>query len=169
MKKIITASFVLLSALIVNAQQTPQPAQKPQSLTVPEFHILKADSASYYTNSDLKKHHETIIMYFSPECDHCKHQTKDILDNMDKFKNVEIVMATYFALHEMKDFYEHYKIADYPNIKMGRDEKYAIPPHYNMHSFPFLALYDKNGKLITTFEGNQKADTLLNAFKRRMD
>jgi thioredoxin-related protein len=153
---------------MVHAQQSPQAAPK-QSPVLPAFHILKVDSASYYTNNDVKKHHETLLMYFSPECDHCKHQTKDMIEAMDKLKNIEIVMATYFPFSEMKEFYNHFQIGNYSNIKLGRDEKYSIPSSYTIHSLPFLALYDKKGNLITTFEGNQKIDTLLNAFKKSND
>ena len=48
---------------------------------------------------------------------------------------------------------------------MGRDEKYMLPPFYRMKSLPYLALYDKKGQFITSFEGNQKVDTILNAFE----
>jgi hypothetical protein len=50
---------------------------------------------------------------------------------------------------------------------IGRDEKFVLPPFYKIRSLPYLALYDKKGKLITTFEGTQKADTILNAFKEK--
>jgi thioredoxin-related protein len=167
MKEILIAAFLLVTSYIDFAQQNPQHPQKQQSPVIPPFHILKVDSSGYYTNTDLKKHHETIIMYFSPECEHCKHQTEDILNDMAKFRNIEIVMATYFPLKEMKEFYDHYEIAKYHNIIMGRDERYSIPSYYILHSFPFLALYDKNGKLITTLEGNQKTATLLDAFNKK--
>jgi thioredoxin-related protein len=166
-KKIFLPSFLLLLIVNVFAQQVPQQPKPQQSPTVPPFHILKVDSASYYTNNDLKKHHETMVMYFSPECDHCKHQTKDLLEEMDKLKNIEIVMATYQPFSEMRDFYKNFHIADYANIKMGRDEKYQITSYYKITSLPFLALYDKKGNLITTFEGNQKIATLLNAFNSK--
>ncbi|MBS1947611.1 MAG: thioredoxin [Bacteroidetes bacterium] len=165
MKKIIIISFALAINLISAAQNLQQP-QKQNSQIIPPIHLLKQDSSGYYTNNDIKKHRETLIMYFSPECDHCKHQTEDIIKDMGKFGNIQIVMATYFPLNEIKEFYRHYKIASYHNIIMGRDEQYSIPPHYNMHSFPFLALYDKKGNLITVFEGNQKTATLLEAFKK---
>ena len=162
--------FVVLMSLgiciVTNAQQSPAQPQRQQSPVVPPFHIMKVDSSSFYTNSDLKKHHETLIMYFSPECDHCKHQTRDLIADMDKLKDVEIVMATYFSFNEMKSFYENFHIAKYSNIKMGRDENYQIPSHYVIHSLPFLALYDKKGKLLATFEGNQKVSTLLEAFNK---
>lgn len=134
---------------------------------VPPFRLLKLDSSSFLTKEDLKKHRRTIIMYFSPECDHCKHQTEDLLASIDKFKDIDIVMATYQPFGEMKEFYEHYRLVDHPNIMIGRDEKFILPPFYKIQNLPFLALYDKKGELVTTFEGNQKIATILNAFSAK--
>jgi thioredoxin-related protein len=172
-KRLAGIILVLINCSFLFAQQAPQTEpQKPpyqRFPTVPPFKLLKVDSATFVTKEDIKKHHLTLIMCFSPECDHCKHQTKDIIAAMDKFKDIEIVMATFQPFAEMKEFYNNFHIADYPNIKMGRDEKYVLPPFYKIQSLPYLALYDKKGNLITTFEGNQKVDTLLNAFKKNTD
>jgi thioredoxin-related protein len=171
MKKLFPALLILLmSNSFLFAQQTTADESKAGYLrfpTIPPFNLLKIDSATYLTKDDIKKHHLTMIMFFSPECDHCKHQTRDILEQADKFKDIEIVMATYQPFSEMRDFYKNFHIADHPNIKMGRDEKFVLPPFYKIKSLPFLALYDKKGNLITTFEGNQKADTILNAFNKK--
>jgi|SRR5580698_1614363 thioredoxin-related protein len=169
MKKLFPA-LLLLSYNFLFAQQQTTVADTATYLsvrTIPRFNLLKVDSATHLTKDDIKKHHLTIMMFFSPECDHCKHQTRDILGAIDKFKEVEIVMATYQPFGEMREFYNNFHIADYPNIKVGRDEKFVLPPFYKMKSLPFLALYDKKGNLITTFEGNQKVDTLLNAFNKK--
>jgi thioredoxin-related protein len=169
MKKLLPA-LLLLSCNFLFAQQTTTNESQAEYLrfpTVPPFNLLKVDSTTYLTKDDLKKHHLTMVMFFSPECDHCKHQTKDILEQADKFKDIEIVMATYQPFNEMRDFYKNYRIADHSNIKMGRDEKFILPVFYKIKSLPFLALYDKKGNLITTFEGNQKVDTILNAFNKK--
>src|ERR1700752_2220082 len=55
--------------------------------TLPPFHLLKLDSTTYLTKEDVKKGHKTIIMYFSPDCEHCKHQTEAILSDFSKFKD----------------------------------------------------------------------------------
>ncbi|HSZ84910.1 MAG TPA: thioredoxin-like domain-containing protein [Puia sp.] len=169
MKKLLPA-LLLLSCNFLFAQQTTTNESQPEYLrfpTVPPFNLLKVDSTTYLTKDDLKKHHLTMVMFFSPECDHCKHQTRDILAEADKFKDIEIVMATYQPFNEMREFYKNFHIADHPNIKVGRDEKFFLPPFYKIKSLPFLALYDKKGNLITTFEGNQKADTILIAFTKK--
>jgi thiol-disulfide isomerase/thioredoxin len=134
--------------------------------TLPPFSLLKVDSSGYFTKDDIKKNRPTLVMYFSPECEHCKHQTEDLLASIDQFKDIEIVMATLQPFNEMKDFYRYYRIADHSNIKMGRDVKAILPGFYKIHNLPYLALYDKKGKLITTFEGNQKIATLINGFNK---
>jgi thioredoxin-related protein len=165
----------LLAAVIISFGYIHLPAQSKDSMppaylrfpVIPPIKLLETDSATYLTKDDIKKNRLTIIMFFSPECDHCKHQTQDILSEIDRFKNIQIIMATYQPFNEMKEFYNYYRIADHPNIKMGRDEKYTLPPFYKMQSLPYLALYDKKGNYITSFQGNQKVNTILNAFKSK--
>ena len=176
MKKIFLAIAILIYSSLLFAQQpTPPPAADQANLqapylrfpTLPPFHLLKLDSSTYLTKEDVKKNHRTIIMYFSPDCDHCKHQTESILADFKKFKDIEIIMATYQPFEELKEFNEHYRMAEHPNIKMGRDEKFFLPPFYKIRNLPYLALYDKKGNLVTTFEGTQKIDTILAAFDKK--
>jgi len=177
MKKPFLAVLALVCCHFLSAQPTVpnQPATDPANAqapfmrfpTIPPFHLLKLDSSTYLTKDDVKKNRRTIIMYFSPDCEHCKHQTEAILGDFSKFRDIEIVMATYQPFEEMKQFDSHYHITGHPNMLIGRDEKFVLPPFYKIRSLPYLALYDKKGKLITTFEGTQKADTILNAFKEK--
>ncbi len=169
MKKLIPVLLSILVGNFIFTQQTlaqTQPIPNPYP-TIPPFSFLKVDSSTFITNSDIRKNHLTIIMIFSPTCEHCQRQTKNIIDSMDKFKDIEIVMGTFQPFSEMKKFYKDYHIADYSNIKMGYDAKFDFPKYYKFSSLPFLALYDKSGKLITTFEGSQKVSTLMNAFAKK--
>ncbi len=192
MKKAFLSILALAFCHILSAQQPPAqqaPAQQPpakQGLanqpatdpanaqapfmrypTLPPFRLLKLDSSTYLTKDDVKKNRRTIVMFFSPDCEHCKHQTEAILADFKKFRDIEIVMATYQPFEELKEFNTHYKIYEHPNIKIGRDEKFFLPPFYKIRNLPYLALYDKKGQLITTFEGTQKVDTIMNAFNEK--
>lgn len=184
MKTAFLIVFAVVNSLFLSAQQSTPPAQAPvqptdQQLnpppppppyitnpTIPPFHLLKTDSASFLTKDDLKKNRRTLIMFFSPDCDHCKHQTKAILDSLDKLGNIQIVMATYQPFGEMKDFYKNFRLSDHPNIMIGRDEKYFLVPFFRIRNLPYLALYDKKGNLITTFEGTQYVVNLAKAFQQ---
>ncbi len=163
MKKIPVLILLLFSLAKLFAQtDTIEPAYK-RFPNIPPFTLTAPDSSSV-TRDNLAKHKKVLIMFFSPDCDHCQHQTEDIIKKMDDFKNIEIVMATYQPFEELVAFYNKYELAKYTNIKIGRDGNYFFPPFYNMKSLPYLALYNKKGELITTYEGNRRPDVILKAF-----
>lgn len=148
------------------AQADTSKAGEKEATSLPAFTLLKVDSTSM-TRMDLPKNKKIMIMFFSPGCDHCKHQTDSILSNIEKLKDVEILMTTYQPFDEMKVFYQEYKLAKYSNVLMARDIKYFFPSFYKFRSLPFLALFNEKGKLITTFEGSTKMAQVVEAFQPR--
>lgn len=158
--------YMFSNGIAQTAANTPEPPYL-KNPTIPPFQLLEVDSAHILTKENIKKNSKVLLIFFSPECEHCKHQMRDILADISKFKDIEIVMATFQPFEQMQTFYNYFRIADHPNILMGRDEKYMLPPFYRMQSLPYLALYDKKGNYISHFEGNQKVDTILNAFQQK--
>ncbi|MEO5593045.1 MAG: thioredoxin [Chitinophagaceae bacterium] len=149
------------------AQKDSMDAPFKKFPTIPPFDLLRTDSSTHLTKADINVKHKTLIMFFSPDCTHCQHQTEDMLAAIDSLKDIQIVMATYQPFEEMVAFNQKYKIEKYSNIKLGRDIKYFFPPFYRMKSLPHLALYNDKGNYITSFEGNQKISTLLEAFESK--
>ena len=134
--------------------------------TPPPFKILMTDSTTWMTKDDLPKKKAVMIMIFNPECEHCKHETEEIIKNIDKFKKIEIVMATPREFSTMKDFYAHYELSRFKNIHVGKDMAFTLPVFYNIRSLPFLAFYDKKGNLIDTFEGSMPIEQVLGKFNQ---
>lgn len=168
MMKLFSLLVFFAIALNVNAQTNttePQPAYL-RFPTVPPLKILKVDSATYFTKDDLSKKKPTIVMVFNPGCEHCKHETEEILKNIDDFKTVQIVMTTPQSFHEMKEFYAQYKLNKYPNIIVGRDEHFTLPSFYMIHSLPFLAFYNKKQDLISVHEGSMTVPKILEELKK---
>ncbi len=163
-KQLFFYTLFLVIANGVYAQSDSGKAPYLRFPTIPLFTLIKTDS-SKLTRDDLSKNKRTMIMYFSPDCDHCKHQTDSMLASINKFGDVQILMATYQPFEQMKSFYKDYKIAGYSNIKMGRDTQFFFPPFFKILNLPFMALYNEKGKLITTFEGTTPINKLLEAFR----
>lgn len=165
MKNRLLLILLAFTVKMASAQTLPpdSPAYK-RFPTVPPFTILQIDSTNL-TKEQLK-HQPTIIMYFSPDCDHCKHQWADMEKRMNDLKKYQIVMVTHQPFDTMVAFYKDHKLEEYSNVKMGQDTKFFFPPFFRMKTLPYLALYDKHGNLITTFEGNVKIDKMLAAFAK---
>lgn len=157
-------AIILLTGSIAKAQG-PKEAGYLRFPTVPPFTVVTTDSTNF-TKEELRRNTPTLIMYFNPGCDHCKHQTDSIIANMDQFKKMQIVMASYAQPEEISTFYTEHNLESYANIHVGRDTKYFFQPFYKIMNLPFLALYDKKGKLLTTFEGTTPIAKLLEAFDK---
>ncbi|MEO6541738.1 MAG: redoxin domain-containing protein [Ferruginibacter sp.] len=121
--------------------------------TIPPFSITKVPDSTTFTKNDLSKRKATLIFIFSPDCEHCQHETRALLDHIKLFKKVQIIMATPLEHDLIKQFYELYKIGEYPNIIMGRDPTFFFGSFYKVQTYPAIFLYNKKGKFVKAFDG----------------
>jgi thioredoxin-related protein len=128
--------------------------------TVPPFKLLTAPDSVVFIKDELKKKRATIVMVFSPDCDHCVHSTEDLLAHYNLFKKVQIVMVTSLAYVHVKKFYTDFKLVDYPNIKVGFDPAYFLAGFYDVRMYPAIFLYDKKGNFKQAFDANAKWETI---------
>lgn len=122
--------------------------------TVPPFSITKVSDSTRFTKDDLSKKKATIIFIFSPDCEHCQHETKEFIAHIKLFKKAQIIMTSPLEHSYLKRFYDEYKIADYPNIIMGRDPTYFFGTFFHVRSFPAIFVYDKKGNFVNSFDGS---------------
>jgi thioredoxin-related protein len=155
-------SFAVITMSVAFGQADVPPYKQNKKLPVFEMETV---GSGVYSTTKLKKNTPTLIMFFSPGCDHCIHQFEAMKKRMTELKKYQIVMATYQPIDELAEFNKKYEIQKYPNIITGRDANYFLPPFYQISNFPYLAFYDKSGMLITTFEGNMSVDDMLKKFK----
>jgi thioredoxin-related protein len=168
MKKRILFVIFLATAIFSFAQRDTTAPLAPPYLRFPDlppFRLLRIDSISYFSKADVPKNKPVLLMIFDPNCDHCQHETEDILKNIDSFKNIQIVMSTNASFELLKDFYNKYGLANYKNIVAGVEMQYFLVPFYDVKNLPYLAMYDKKGKLMTTHEGTTKIELVIEAFK----
>ncbi|WP_460560145.1 TlpA family protein disulfide reductase [Ferruginibacter profundus] len=132
---------------------------------VPSFKLTNVKDSTYFTKADLKKKKATIIMMFSPDCEHCQMETKELTASIKLFKKAQIVMASPLDYAYLRKFYDEYKIADFPNITMGRDPSYFLGTFYKVRSFPSIFVYDKKGNFVTSFTGSTPIAEIAAAIK----
>ena len=152
-----------LSLCSISFSQSGNPPYK-QTKKLPDFEIETVGKGVFKT-AQIKKNTPVIIMFFSPGCDHCISQFESMKKRIAEFKNTQIVMATYQPIEELAEFNKKYQLQKYPNIVTGRDLNYFFPPFFEISNFPYLAFYDRNGKLVTAFEGNMTVDNMLKNVK----
>ena len=121
---------------------------------LPVFNLIKLPDSTKFTRDDLNRRKATMIMLFSPDCDHCIHATKDLLQQIDLFKQVQVIMVSSIDYTLTQTFFKDYSIADHPNIIMARDASFYLGTFYNLKQYPSVYLYNKKGKFIREFIGS---------------
>ncbi len=132
-----------------------------QNLLLPDFKILLTDGKTNFYTDNLSKDKNTIIINFSPECEHCQLQTEELIKNIDQFKGTQIVMATSLPLENMKQFYDEFQIVKYPNIIMGQDVLFFFSRYYKNQYLPGIAVYNKKRALLNFYDGGAKTEELI--------
>ena len=106
-----------------------------------------------------------MIMFFSPDCDHCQKQTKEMLAYKEELKNIQIMMISALSYKDSKTFYNEYGLASMPNVKLGTDPSYKLRQIYRVQTMPAMYVYDKNGTLAKAFVGNIDVPRIIDAVK----
>ena len=102
MKRILFFLLLIIAASSGEAQKyTPPP-------TIPPYHILNTDSV-WVTPANLKKNKAVMVIYFAPDCSHCRHLMDEMKPKMQEFKDIQVVMVTFVEpekqLRSVKGFY----------------------------------------------------------------
>jgi len=146
LKSVIPALFCLVFALTSQAQSV--------SNKIAPFQ-MRLTNGQQFTSSQLAKG-PVVLIYFSPDCEHCQDFTKDLVKNYQVVANKQVVMVTFQSMEMLKPFVKNYSLANYSNIKVGTEgTSYIVQRYYGIRSFPYIAIYDKSGNLVKTYEGEQ--------------
>ena len=66
----------------------------------------------------------------------------------------------------MNAFAEKFELKQMKNLVLGKDLYYLMPGFYDIKSLPFLAVYDKKGRLIKDLHGQLTLSKIITHFKK---
>jgi len=133
--------------------------------SLPDFRILLS-TGKYYTLKDVDKTKPVLLIYFSPDCDHCMTLMKDIFSKINLFNSVELLMISFRPIEEIRQFSADFKTEKYKNIKLGTEGyTFAVRDYYNFIRTPFLVLYNSKLEFHTFFSEKITADEISKRIK----
>lgn len=127
---------------------------------IPNFSYEK-NNGTLFTNKDLKKEIPVIFVYFNTECEFCNEEANMIKENIDKFKNTQILFISFEDKAIINSFASQHKLLEYDNVYFLCDSKTSFASTFDVNSLPCLVLYDKNQQLIEKIKGQIKAEVLI--------
>ena len=165
MKKFLFLAAFIATITIANAQVDSSAKNFAKYQNIPSFTIYTVPDSTGFTNKNLDKKKPLVIMFFSPDCDHCQKETKELMAYKTELKDVQLLMLSPANYPTVKQFYIDYGLAAMPNIKMGQDVNYALGSIYQLRTFPSMFVYSNTGKLLKVFAGNIGVPAILEALK----
>jgi thioredoxin-related protein len=130
---------------------------------VPSFKLTNIADSTYFTKANLNKKKATVIIIFSPTCENCVEEIKELKLKIKLFKKAQIIMVSPLEYNYLRTFYDENNIADYPTITIGRDPSYFLGTFYKVRSLPSIFVYNKKGNLTKYFIGSTPVETIAGA------
>lgn len=159
MKLCITLLLLFICKAPLYAQKEGIPLYK-QFTFIPPFSVINIAVGTTYTKDDLIKKKPTLIILFSPDCDHCKQFTKQLIAQISLFSKYQILMVSFLDNLLIKQFYTDFELWKYHNITVAKDNTYYFGTFYAIHTYPTIVIYDKKGKLVKLYAGNVPLNTI---------
>ncbi|HEX2536252.1 MAG TPA: redoxin domain-containing protein [Chitinophagaceae bacterium] len=158
------SGMVRLWALFCVWILTLTPAQAQVKL--PAFQMTQAGGQVFRAQS-LPKDRPVLLVYFSPDCDHCHELMKAYFKRAQDFARASVVMITYQPLDKVALFSKQYGTARYSNITVGTEgTTFKVRYHYKLTEMPFVALHDRNGNLVKSYIRTVPLDDLAARLKK---
>jgi len=136
-------------------------SSKKEKSEIPSFNLLMLDSATQFNTSQIPNGKPIVLLFFSPDCEHCQAEATYLLRKMDSLKEVDFYFVSIDPLDRLRIFNACYNLYHYSNITLGKDYTYSFPRYFKGASPPYLILYDKKKKTRAVFSGDTYIDHLV--------
>ena len=165
MKHLLFLLLFAAGASHVKAQRDTADNYVNSFVFIPAISVNTVPDSTVYTNDNLKKNSPFILMFFSPDCEHCQKEIKELMAYKQELKDVQILMVSSAPYSDIKNFYETFGLTSMPNVRLGQDLNLKLARIYQVRTYPSMYVYDNRGTLAKAFVGNIGVQTIIDAVK----
>jgi len=138
--------------------------RKEKIAQIPAFK-LKTLQGNFFTNEDLKQNVPIVFLYFNSNCDFCQEETEEIVSNIKKLDNIQIIFISNEPIPQIMAFQQKNKLDNYNNVSILHDFDYKFAELFGLKTVPTSFIYNKNGVFLNKNDGPSTVDYLLEIIK----
>lgn len=150
--------IALMIYLFTNLQNKKSKVEGLQH--VPAFNLQTIDG-KIFSNKDLEKEKNKVLVYFSPGCYYCQAEAEELSNLHQNYPEIEWIWIASEPVADIKKFAEQYKLQDVKNIKWCHDNMAMFYQQFAMNSVPYFLVYDKQNKLVLRNKGAIKLKKII--------
>jgi peroxiredoxin len=157
--------FCMLNLNVHSSAQTQfiSSIDKKKKPLLPKFSYQTMDDKKF-TNENLDKNSRLLIIYFNPLCEVCQRETSDIIDNINYFQDIQIVMVSPAPKDDVSRFIKKFKITNYHQITVLHDKDDIFYKQFGAIGYPTLYLYNKKKELIENYDTEVQFEDIKDSF-----
>ncbi len=134
-------------------------------VTIPKFELLSLNN-KLYSNLSITPSYPVIFIFFNSECDFCQHEAQSISENLNKFKEIQIIFISEEPIKKIKQFSNKYNLNHQPKIHFLYDRLGNFSNRFNIRSIPYILIYNKNQMLIKKHNGLLSTNGILRVLQQ---
>jgi hypothetical protein len=172
---VIISAFTATSALAQNDKNSKKeethaadtfPFMKDPNL--PAFEMKELDSMTVFNSMSIPEGKPFVIFFFGAECGHCESAFETLQKGWDSLSRADFYMFSFSPIYQIKGFAKKYHLDDYKNIKkVGMDGKMFFTGYYGVRAVPFIAVYDKDRKLVHSWNTHVSVKELYEELQKK--
>ncbi len=136
-----------------------------ENTPMPAFTFKTLDSLAY-TKDDLKPGTPVMVFYYNPTCDHCQEYAANIQQQLDLFRDTQILMVSPEPADMISEFVTYFGFDTLKNVSVIRDEKDEFFGIFGAAYYPTIFAYNKDHRLKGHYRVSAGLDAIRNAMNR---
>jgi thiol-disulfide isomerase/thioredoxin len=130
---------------------------------LPSLTLLLCDSITHFNTAAVPSNKPVVLVYFNPDCDFCRAETREIEKNMQSLEGVTFCFITAAPVQELRAFCKEFTFNAYPNVIAGVDYTNAFGKHFDIQSVPYMAIYNGKKEMKQVIIGTADAELIKNS------
>ncbi len=117
-------------------------------------------SGEVLTTNTLKG--KTILFFYSPDCDHCQREAKDIGENIRAFNEYAIYLICSPRSNELiAAFQKEFGLENQPNLHFGQAEVANVVGEMGSIGTPSLFIYSEEGRFVKRIDNETPVEEII--------
>lgn len=163
LKYAILAVTLFIVGYLAYEQFKPEDASTGRLSELPNFSFPRIGDKGEIGRSDLRNG-KTVVLYFSPDCEHCRALGNDIGKQLGGLRDIDFVFITRFDEADAVTYAREFKLWEQPNVYFGLDLNAAFYGFFGEMYVPSAYVFDKDGKLLQTLYQNTLVKDILDVY-----
>lgn len=127
---------------------------------IPDFSFRQLNG-DLFSTAMLEKNRSVLVVYFSPDCEHCQYEAREINKYRPQLKEAQILMVSDDPIPRIQQFDSLFLLSGNPQVKILKSEQDNFYKVFGTRAIPALFIYNKQGVLVKQFMGEANMDAIL--------